>query len=213
MKRVGKWVGNFIPAALLPDLLLTLSLLVFLVLLRTLAPQQPYPAQPATPAAPTQLEQVPAAPRAAGEFALQPPRALSTDAAPASSGRPFVTKGDTINGEFIDDPVLVQRIERLAAAIPPGLLAGTPRVSGVRYLAHGFDAGDDASISYGLFRDPAAALAFGCAIDEHLLADCGLVPVTGPRGFHEDPPGVQCQPLGLALGAAAYEPDRCEASG
>jgi hypothetical protein len=135
---------------------------------------------------------------------------------PPGEARRFVLAGDSINGEPLRDTVLVERIERIAAAVPADLLAGASPAPQVRYLAHAFGAGDDAPIYYGLFREPAAALAFGCALDEALEAGCEPVPLAAATSapdppVFEDAPGVLCRPMRLALGAPAYEPDRCEA--
>jgi hypothetical protein len=134
----------------------------------------------------------------------------------AARARHFVRAGDTINGEPLRDAVLVGRIERIAAGLPAELLSGATAAPHVRYLAQAFGAGDDPPIYYGLFREPAAALAFGCALDEALAGGCQPVQLAAASSSvfdaaFEDPPGVQCRPMRLALGAAAYEPDRCEA--
>lgn len=137
-------------------------------------------------------------------------------AAPASSGSvtaSFVTAGDTINGDRITDPALIRRIERIAAGVPSNLLSSHSRAARVRYLAQGFGAGDEAPILQGVFRDPAAALAFGCALDDDLGGDCAITAVAGGSAAYEELPGVTCVPMRLALGAAAYEPDRCETGG
>jgi hypothetical protein len=131
----------------------------------------------------------------------------------ASSGRVFLGAQDTVNGQPITDPVLIRRIETIAHGLPPGLLASHGRAAQVRYLAQGFEAGDDAPTSYGVFRDPAAALAFGCAMDDDLAGRCEFTPVAPSALPHDDAAGVHCVPMGLALGAAVYEPDRCEQGG
>jgi len=123
-----------------------------------------------------------------------------------------ITPDDTINGEQLTDRSLAERIEQIAAGIPSHLLADYPRGARIRYLAQSFGAGDDAPIFHGVFRDPAAALAFGCALDEDLSNRCGITPpVEGSAVFEEEVPGVYCEPMRLALGAPAYEPDRCDA--
>lgn len=122
----------------------------------------------------------------------------------------LVTGQDTINGHRIEDRALIERIERIAAHAPAEALAGHRSGPGVRYLAHAFTAGDDAAISYGLFREPAAALAFGCAIDADLARRCPIAAVDRHQAAYEDVPGVRCEPMRIALGAPAYEPDRCE---
>ena len=128
----------------------------------------------------------------------------------ADAGQSFVTARDTINGYGIADRAIIARIDRVAAQIPAPALAGHRSGPGVRYLAHAFQAGDDAAISYGLFHEPAAALAFGCALDADLAGECGITPVEPAQAAYEELPGVRCEPMGIALGAPAYEPDRCE---
>ena len=126
--------------------------------------------------------------------------------------RSYIAPDDTINGEQLTDRTLAQRIEQIAAGIPSHLLADHPRGARIRYLAQSFGAGDDAPIFHGVFRDPAAALAFGCALDEDLSNRCGITPpAEGSTVFEEEVPGVHCEPMRLALGAPAYEPDRCQA--
>ena len=127
-------------------------------------------------------------------------------------GRRLVSSKDTINGEAITDAAVLQRIEQAAAALPAHLLADHQPGAQVRYLAHSFGSDDDAAVAYGVFREPAAALAFGCALDDHLNRPCKLVEPAAGRAY-EDVPGVRCTPMGLALGAPAYEPDRCEPAG
>jgi hypothetical protein len=126
--------------------------------------------------------------------------------------RRVVTAGDTINGSLITDPDIIDRINHVATRIPAAMLARHYRTPGVRYLAQAFSAGDDTAVSYGLFRDPAAALAFGCALDADLSLPCEITPAGPMQSAYEDAPGVTCVPMGIALGAPAYEPDRCEAS-
>ena len=184
-----------IPSSLLSNLLLAILLAVLLVLLRILGPQESLRA-PRLPASP--------------DLAPGAQPAVAAAAAAATSRR-FVLPGDTINGEHIRDALVVGRIERIAAGLPAELLADAPRAPHVRYLAHAFGAGDDAPIYYGMFREPAAALAFGCALDEALARGCEPAPLAAASSALEDPPGVHCRPMGLALGAAVYEPDRCEA--
>ena len=181
-----------IPSSLLSNLLLAILLAVLLTLLRVLGPQESLRA-PRLQASP---DLVPAAQPAIVE---------------AATSRRFVLPGDTINGEHIGDALIVGRIERIAATLPAELLADAPRAPHVRYLAHAFGAGDDAPNYYGMFREPAAALAFGCALDEALARGCEPVPLGAAPAALEDPPGVHCRPMGLALGAPVYEPDRCEA--
>jgi hypothetical protein len=190
------------------DLLLVLVLALLLVLLRTLGPQEslesrnlPRHGSPPDAAQPAQqLAQ-------AGTLASKPAPPLAQKA-----GSRWVSQSDTINGERISDPIIIERIERIAAGVPAHLLADHPPAPGVRYLAHGFGPGDDAAIFYGLFHHAAAALAFGCALDHHLADRCDMAPVSATAAY-EEPPGVRCVPLRLALGAPSYEPDRCEASG
>lgn len=157
----------------------------------------------------------------------------------------FVGIRDTIDGNAVTDPALIERIERVAAGIPETSVAGLPRGPGVRYLAQGFTAGDDPGLTEGWFEDPAAALAFGCALDDETEQACDFsdalpathafesagspgdgIPVTdgvadgvadrladtgaGPGRLL---PGWRCQPLGMAIGAPAFEPDRCEWDG
>ena len=140
-------------------------------------------------------------------------RASGASAARSVTARAFVLAGDSINGERITDRALVERIERIAAAVPRDLLAGVSAEAHVRYVAHGFGGGDDAPIYYGVFREPAAALAFGCALDEHFAHACEPAPLMSRAAVYEDPPGVHCRPMRLAMGAPVYEPDRCEAGG
>lgn len=187
------------------DLLLGLVLAILLVLLRTLVPQESLKAKAASRTSPAGTAGQDAGGRDAGAR-VEPGRAA------APPGAPFVTAGDTINGDRITDRLVVDRIERIAATVPMHLLAGSRPASHVRYLAQGFGPGDDAPVFYGVFREPAAALAFGCALDDHLADACVLAPVTSLGSAGEYPPGVQCVPMGLAFGAPAYEPDRCEAS-
>ena len=122
----------------------------------------------------------------------------------------LVTARDSVNGHRIADRDLIERIERFAAQVPAEMLAGHRPDRGVRYLAHAFASGDDAAISYGLFHEPAAALAFGCALDADLAGRCAVAAVDRVQAPYEDAPGVRCEPMGIALGAPAYEPDRCE---
>jgi len=193
---------------LLADLLLALVLALLLVLLRTLGPQESLKSgsmrRHGPPPDAAQSAQGPALERAPAARAVPPQTRLP--------GSPFVSARDTINGERIVDPILIERIERIAAGVPSHLLAPHLPAPGVRYLAHGFGPGDDAPIFYGSFQQAAAALAFGCALDDHLADRCAPLEVSATAAY-EDPPGVRCVPLGLALGAPSYEPDRCEASG
>ena len=193
-----KHVGNLIPKAFMPDLRLALLLLILLALLRTFGPQESLRQKQPDPA----VEQ----PR---QSAAQAPN--HTPAPGHTSAPRYVSRADTVNGERLADPVLAERIERIAATLPPHLLAGVGHSANSRYLAHGFGAGDDAPIFYGLFREPAAALAFGCAVDDHLADTCPVVKPSSTGSAYEDPSGVRCTPLGIALGSASYEPDRCEA--
>jgi hypothetical protein len=224
------------PKPLVTNMLLALLLVVLLAVLRVWGPQERFvaPAVPETVAGkpasePIRLpggEQV--TDQAAGQvrqrFAAPPaggqpdstPSALSRLSAPAArsvTSRGFVLAGDSINGEPITDRDLVERIERIAAAVPLDLLAGEAAAPHVRYVAHGFGGGDDAPIYYGVFREPAAALAFGCALDEHFAQACEPAPLITRAASHEDPPGVHCRPVRLAMGAPVYEPDRCESGG
>jgi hypothetical protein len=188
-----------VPKAMMPHLLLALLLvvmLVLLVLLGTSGPQQSLRASKASRLAD------------ASRTSADSP---APTAAPETGRR--VTARDTINGQAISDPVIVQRIERIAAALPAETLASIPQVAHVWYLAHGFGPGDDAPIFYGAFQAPAAALAFGCAIEGRAVGACSLSPVAPAASTYEDPPGVRCTPLRLAFGAPAYEPDRCESGG
>lgn len=201
-------LSNVTRNGLWADLLMVLVLALLLMLLRTLGPQEslkarnlPRPSSPQDAAPPVQRLAREGS-SAASPAPLQPQRV----------GTAFVSTRDTINGERISDPVIIERIERIAAVVPSHLLANHPPAPGVRYLAHGFGPGNDAPIFYGLFEQAAAALAFGCALDDHLAERCALIPVTAAAAY-EEPPGVRCVPLRLALGAASYEPDRCEASG
>jgi len=130
-----------------------------------------------------------------------------------AASRRLVSNADTINGAVIVDPAIVERIERIASSVPAHLLADHRPGAQVRYLAHAFGADDDAAVSYGVFREPAAALAFGCALDDHLKAPCALVEPMAGTAAYADLPGVRCTPMRLALGAPAYEPDRCEPDG
>jgi hypothetical protein len=200
-----------IVAPLLPHLLLALLLVLMLVLLRTLGLQErlraskPPPGRAAAPA-----------------FDAAPASAALPARAPGTS-RGFVAAGDTINGQIIGDPVIVERIERIAAALPADLLAKLPHAGQARYLAHGFGPGDDAPIYYGVFKAPAAALAFGCAVEDLPVDACKASPLPPPSlaspatpagaatGPYQDASAMQCTPLRLAFGAPAYEPDRCEA--
>jgi hypothetical protein len=182
-----------VPKPLVTHLLLALLLVVLLAMLRVWGPQERFVA-PALPGA--------AAAKPASEPASRP-----------VTSRGFVLAGDSINGEPITDRALVERIERIAAAVPLDLLAGEPAATHVRYVAHGFGDGDDAPIYYGVFREPAAALAFGCALDEHFAQACEPVPLMTRAAAYEDPPGIHCRPMRLAMGAPVYEPDRCEAGG
>jgi hypothetical protein len=129
------------------------------------------------------------------------------------AGRSFIDARDTINGQRITDPVVIERIERIAAGVPLHLLDDAPRAAQVRYLAHAFESGDDAAISYGIFRGAAAALAFGCALDDDLVDRCELTPVAATPAAYVDGAGLRCAPMRVALGAPAYEPDRCEVDG
>lgn len=182
-----------IASSLLSNLLLAILLAGLVALLRVLGPQESLRA-PRISAAP------------------DPSPAAGASVAAASSSRRFVLPGDTINGEAIRDALIVDRIERIAASLPAELLPNPQPAPQVRYLAHAFGPGDDAPIYYGMFREPAAALAFGCALDEALAHGCESAPLAAAPPIFEDPPGVRCQPLGLALGAPVYEPDRCEAA-
>jgi hypothetical protein len=86
-----------------------------------------------------------------------------------------------------------------------------------------FTAGDDPGMSEGWFEDPRAALAFGCAMDEEIGSECGRTEDTArllalPTAESEAVPeastsGRRCRPIGIALGAPAFEPDRCEWAG
>ncbi len=191
------------------DLLLVLVLALLLMLLRTLGPQESLKS--------SNLPRVGSPPHAAPPVPQRLALRVSSAASPAPLERPrvgtaFVGARDTINGERISDPAIIERIERIAAGVPSHLLARHSSAPSVRYLAHGFGAEDDAPIFYGLFEQAAAALAFGCALDDHLAERCTWAPVTAAAAY-EELPGVRCVPLRLALGASAYEPDRCEASG
>lgn len=198
---------RFIPSSLLSNLLLALLLACLLALLRVLGPQEslkaPRVAGPLDSSKTTRPAVTPPPP--------EPVRAPTSSAVAAANPQRFVLAGDTINGEPLTDNVIVERIERIAAAVPADLLEGVSREPHVRYLSQAFGAGDDAPVYYGMFREPAAALAFGCALDETLAGSCEPAPVAVGAIAYEDPPGVHCRPLRLALGAPVYEPDRCEA--
>ena len=200
------------PSSLRSNLLLALLLVVLLALLRVLGPQErltatrlagpsaggPAP-QPATDSPPVQSSDGP------------PALAPSAPSASVTRLRRFVLAGDTVNGEPLTDLALIERIERIAASVPANLLVGASRAPHVRYLSHASGAGDDAAVYYGMFREPAAALVFGCALDGSLESRCTPAPLVADAAAYEDPPGVSCRPMRLALGASIHEPDRCEA--
>ena len=200
---VGRLRSTILPS-LLSNLLLAVLLVVALALLHIWGPQEslrrPRSSAPSTTSASQPLGQ-----------GHEPAQATAHVVPTGTAIRRFVLMGDTINGEPITDPVVVGRIERVAASVPAELLAGASRAPHVRYAAQAFGASDDAPIYYGVFRDPTAALAFGCALDDIFAAACEPAPVVAAASAYEDPPGVQCRPMRVALGAPAYEPDRCEA--
>ncbi len=218
---------------LVSHLLLALLLVVLLAMLRVWGPQERFVAPAPTGAAAGEPSVERVGEQAAGQGGRQlaaPPENARSDislsslsslsrcasgasAARSVTARAFVLAGDSINGERITDRALVERIERIAAAVPRDLLAGVSAEAHVRYVAHGFGGGDDAPIYYGVFREPAAALAFGCALDEHFAHACEPAPLMSRAAVYEDPPGVHCRPMRLAMGAPVYEPDRCEAGG
>ena len=207
---MGQLRGTILPS-LLSNLLLALLMVCALALLRIWGPQESLRLR-ASPGSPGSSAPSPPSASSAGQPPGQEPAEATAHAAPSGAGiRRFVLVGDTINGEPIADPVIVERIERVAASVPAELLAGASRAPHVRYAAHAFGASDDAPIYYGVFRDPAAALAFGCALDDIFAAACEPAPVMAIAAAYEDPPGVQCRPMRVALGTSAYEPDRCEA--
>lgn len=129
------------------------------------------------------------------------------------TGSSLITDRDTIDGQDISDRDVIERIEQIASRIPLRLLEGHRPGRGVQYLAHAFSGDDVAAVSLGVFRDPAAALAFGCALDPHLAGRCELTPVDSGLPAYEGSSGERCTPMGLAVGAPVYEPDRCEAIG
>ena len=204
-----------IPDGLVPNLLLALVLVILLTLLRTFVPQESLKAKAAsrqpTEKAQRKAAQLPAVVRTGAS--IPAPASDTGSRGPLPVSRPLVTAHDTINGDRISDPALIERIERIAATVPQHLLTGNPRAMHIRYLAQGFGPGDDAPISYGIFREPAVALAFGCALDADLADRCVLTPVSAASEDNGAPPGVHCVPMRLAFGAPAYEPDRCEANG
>lgn len=191
------------PAALAFNLLLALALAALLALLLELGPQEGFRSD-----AGEQRADVPGGGSGAPSAPPAPPIPPAARASPI-----FLSAQDTINGERISDPLLIQRIERIAAGLPARRLGSHQRAPRVRYLAQGFGRGDDAQIFYGVFREPAAALAFGCAVDDDLSDRCDITPVAQAAAGYDDDTGLHCEPMRLALGAAAYEPDRCEAGG
>ncbi len=155
---------------------------------------------------------------------------------------------DTIDGHAVLDDTFIGRMALVAARIPPAVLAGQAQDPRVRYLAQAFTPGDDPGLTEGWFEDPAAALAFGCAIDADLEPTCmpehviptlreaaqgtegatiepqastewgrgsvsGVEPSDGEAGADDALTGWRCRPLGLAIGAAVFEPYRCAPSG
>lgn len=129
------------------------------------------------------------------------------------TGPSYITDRDTIDGQRITDPGVIERIERIASQIPSRVLEGHRAGRGVQYLAHAFSGDDVAAVSLGVFRHPAAALAFGCALDPHFAGRCELAPVDSWQAAYGDSPGERCTPMRLAIGAPVYEPDKCEAIG
>ena len=139
--------------------------------------------------------------------------------------------GDSIDGQPIMDAAFVERLKQVAARIPPGVLMDQSRDLRVRYLAQAFTPGDDPGLVEGWFQDPAAALAFGCALDDDASLACGPgsaeLPLAEPVSHPAPPaapslgtlapaelvPGWHCRPLGIAVGSPAFEPDRCESPG
>ena len=139
--------------------------------------------------------------------------------------------GDTVDGHAIVDATFIERLQQVAARIPPAVLADQSRGPRVRYLAQAFTPGDDPGLAEGWFEDPGAALAFGCAMEDAaslacspageelalqtLPAEAAAMDVSSlgalPPGSFS--PGWRCRPLGVAIGSPAFEPDRCEWSG
>lgn len=195
--------------SLVKHLLLALLLVVLLAMLRIWGPQESLKASRSS--GPSASGSEPAALAMPATWATGATSGASSDAGWSIGRRRFVLAGDTINGEPLVDAMIVQRIERIAASVPADLLSVVSREPHVRYMSQAFGASDDAPVYYGVFREPAAALAFGCALDEALDSDCKPVPLLAGAVAYEDPPGVQCQPMRIALGAPVYEPDRCEA--
>lgn len=135
---------------------------------------------------------------------------------------------DTVDGHPLVDATFIERMKQVAARIPPTVLDGHARGPGVRYLAQAFTPGDDPGLAEGWFEDPAAALAFGCAMEDAASLACSpageelalaalpsgaaAMDVSShgelaPGGFA---PGWRCRPLGAAFGSPAFEPERCE---
>lgn len=131
--------------------------------------------------------------------------------------------GDTIDGHPVVDSAFIARIERFAARIPQDVLSDRPRDARIRYVAQAFTPGDDPGLTEGWFQDPAAALAFGCAVDDDASLACQAAgedflfvadAVDSPDMSADDrAPGWRCRPLGLAIGSPAFEPARCDAPG
>ncbi len=169
-----------------------------------------------------------AVPRASLSVATVSPPASVSPAAAILPAAGMLGRGDTIDGHPVLDATFIERMEQLAARIPPAVLEGQARDPRVRYLAQAFTSGDDPGLTEGWFEDPAAALAFGCAMDDAASPGCGLgstdsalAPLSsGPAAMDAPPfgrapsgdvaPGWRCRPLGVAIGSPVFEPDRCE---
>ena len=118
-------------------------------------------------------------------------------------------------------------MKQVAARIPPAMLAGQVRDPRVRYVAQAFTPRDDPGLTEGWFEDPAAALAFGCAVDRGGSLAClaargdpeltqiasGIAGADQPAydavPFEDLAPGWRCRRLGVAVGSPVFEPDRC----
>jgi hypothetical protein len=145
--------------------------------------------------------------------------------------------GDTIDGHPILDNAFIERMQQVATLIPPTVLADKAKDPRVRYLAQAFTPGDDPGLTEGWFEDPAAALAFGCAVEDDASPACvnadGNPELGVDSGLAADPPGLggdslstyggvpsddlapgwRCSRLGVAIGAPVFEPDRCDRTG
>ncbi|MGE0800140.1 MAG: hypothetical protein AB7G13_35270 [Lautropia sp.] len=198
-------------------LALALAPILAPLLVPSLLPQPDEPAAPRTIAAAIDaLERTPRRPAAAPV-----PVAIPAPLVPAIRFD-YVSPRDTIDGEPIRDPALIDRIERLAqslrerlAAIPAvAAEAQTEPRRGVVYLTLAGASEHDGTVEYGAFAHPLAALAFGCARDP-AFADGECAPIVAAPPVAVLPavaielPGLACTPLGIALGAPSYEPERC----